>query len=476
MNASAIPNKESANDSLFPLSLVAFERYMLIDERPEYPMTFWLKLEFDGVPCQTAMNDAFAETIQRHPLLTAQLKGEGKDTIWVAPSDSLPKLKWYTAENYQQQAVRKHLDLQREGGVSGHIITSEESSSISLLFHHAACDGIGSFRFVNDLLAKYAHHITGKNDIPRLPRNNSADLKFRGTFEIKPPSPVSQYQIIKSFVSETWKQFSRHPQPVCSNKHSLDSVDQTQQPMIQFTVPSDLQERLEEKAKNERATLNDLLLRDLFLTIRQWNESQNTPMSKRWIRITMPTNMRRTRDLKMPAANMIGYAMLTRRGSDCENAQKLLSSISSETQEILKWGMGGMFIEAIRNALKVPGLLKYITHRKSCISSAVLSNLGEVKKQFKGSFPCKNGRLVAGNLTVTSFFAAPPVRPDTNIALFILKYAGKLSISLRWDPLVLNQEDSEKLFSLYLNFLEKSVRVENMSENQVTCYNFSRFM
>ena len=70
---------------LFPLHLTSFEHYMVVDDRPRYPMTFIVQLELSGELQSASFDDAIEKALKRHPLLTAVV-GPGKSgkDCWIA--------------------------------------------------------------------------------------------------------------------------------------------------------------------------------------------------------------------------------------------------------------------------------------------------------------------------------------------------------------------------------------------------------
>ena len=59
--------------SLPALPLVPFEEYMLLDDRPAYPMNFFLRLRFAGCLVPERFDDACRQAVARHPLLAARI-------------------------------------------------------------------------------------------------------------------------------------------------------------------------------------------------------------------------------------------------------------------------------------------------------------------------------------------------------------------------------------------------------------------
>lgn len=59
----------SAAAALFPLPLTTFEKYMLLDDRADYPMAFVIQLKLSGELRRSAFESSLEETLSRHPLL-----------------------------------------------------------------------------------------------------------------------------------------------------------------------------------------------------------------------------------------------------------------------------------------------------------------------------------------------------------------------------------------------------------------------
>ena len=120
--------------------------------------------------------------------------------------------------------------------------------------------------------------------------------------------------------------------------------------------------------------LNDLLLRDYFLTLAHWN--RGTDKARRPLRILVPTNMRRREDYRMPAANVFSFAFLTRRLRDCENREVLLASIRDEMATIKRQKRGLYFESSLRLFCIWPALSRFSLKCSWTFATAIFSNLG----------------------------------------------------------------------------------------------------
>src|SRR5690606_37826219 len=147
-------------------------------------------------------------------------------------------------------------------------------------------------------------------------------------------------------------------------------------------------------------SVNDLIMRDLFLFLSDWNRQHAPLRESDWLRVTMPTSLRQGNEETMSAANRIGYAFLTRRRRDCRDPQALLEGIRWETERVLKGKLGLEFINGLRTSLRIPFALRLMATPPRCFSTVVLSNIGDVTRRFVGRFPREAGRVRFGDVTM----------------------------------------------------------------------------
>ncbi len=148
-------------------------------------------------------------------------------------------------------------------------------------------------------------------------------------------------------------------------------------------------------AAKSKATVNDILLRDLFLILDHWNAQHG---GSRWrpLRVTMPTAIRYKDDKLMPAANLLGFTFLTRSAGQCRDPVQLLRTIRDETAAIKRWRLGLYFLGGLAVASRQPGLLRWQLHRNRSLATAVFSNVGRVfaRSPLRGS----DGKLCCGDV------------------------------------------------------------------------------
>ena len=442
--------------TVFPLPLVPFERYMVLDDRSGYPMSFVAIVELRGDPDRTAMEAAVLDAVARHPLLTARLRRAGMKHAWVSGNGEPLTTKWCTAPREADAYLDEPIDLKRSAGVRLAITVQADTTVMRFLFHHALCDGMGAFRFIGDVLACYGRRTAAAHERPTLLPVDIEALRQRGEFDIRLPAPVTRWQVIRSLIRESWKVLARRPRPLRASgpKRRAAAPSVTRIPVI--SLPAATEHGYRAAATSLRVTVNDLLLRDMFLTVRQWNESRGRQPARDWLRITVPTNLRYRHESRLPAANVLGYALLSRRAGDCDESSAFLLGLASDMDVTRKWGLGSLFVQAIGIVDRIPGLCWFWTRASGCFSTVVFSNVGNPVRRFRARFPLEAGKARAGNLILERIYGAPPIRPGTRAALAVVSYADALTIALRYDTRWLTPEDAAGLLGMFRRQLERT--------------------
>src|SRR5688572_4783806 len=71
-----------------PLPLTPFERYMLADDQPAFPMVAIVELEFGGSLRRDLLVQSLGPALLRHPLLWARVSGSGQSAKWEWPANT----------------------------------------------------------------------------------------------------------------------------------------------------------------------------------------------------------------------------------------------------------------------------------------------------------------------------------------------------------------------------------------------------
>ncbi len=495
---------DSSVATVFPLPLTAFEKYMLLDDRPDYPMTFPFRLRLSGEISRPIFESSFEEALSHHPLLCALVnRSAWRGPAWVLAEGSRPSVDWGLLGDAIGSPRGEKIDLNTEVGLRVWVRQGDGSAEVTFQFHHSCCDGIGALRFIGHLLAVYAARVPSAGRCPKPWPTDPASLLGRGRFVADVAAGKGkQTRAIWAGLRDAVRWVSRRPAPLCPNAPLKkgataglpSSVGRNTRGNTAGQASSGTQtlgNRLFQRAANapaagnhaaplpfletyrhvfeesetknlfqaaarQRVTANDLLLRDIFLALRQWNAEQAPKSADRWLRIAVPVKLKTRDDRRMSAANGVSYNFLTRRESQCVDRSAFLQGISRENDPAIRYRRGTSFLRGFRCMEFIPGAIPLLMGANRCFSTAVLSNLGNMRRYFGKQFPCESGKIVAGNLVLEDIFGAPPIRPNTHAAFAIGTYGGRLWVCVRRDPRALTADGIRRLLGIYVNRLGKS--------------------
>ena len=411
-----------------------------------------------GIGQLDAFEHAVRAALARHPLLRAQIEPLGdRWHAWVL-ADSEPAIDWGPLNAPLFGGYGQGVDLRHRTGLAIWVRQGDERSELFLQFHHACCDGIGGFRFVEDLLVAYAAEIGG-DGVPSPGPLDVHRLEMRGSFGLEPRPLRQRMQETWYGMKEAFRFYRQAPLSLAIPKTSPN--DETSANGVGFVserFPVEKLRALRGTAARRHATLNDVLLRDFFLTLSRWNRQHGEARSNHYLRVVIPQNLRSRDDLAMPAANIMSYSFLTRRMDQCEAADELLESVQLETRVIRKYRLSLYFIGVLAFANRLKWLMSLSLRSKQCFATAVLTNLGDPTRRFLARFPRTDGLIHVGNLILKDITGIPPIRPMTRAAFSITTYAGQLTISAMCDENVMSMDDARTLLRCYVSHLEESCR------------------
>jgi hypothetical protein len=436
-------------DSLFPLRFTPFEFYYLLEDRPDYPSAFPVYLESRGTLDREAFARAFRLAHVRHPLLSAGIELDKKQwPYWVAREP--PAICW---TDDLRDCRSKSTAVASSSGLQMHIRQEGDKTRWKFLFHHCSVDGIGAFLFISDLLVAYAHCYSDSPDLLPLRPLDPLRLRDRDGHQLfnRKIKLIDLVRVVRVNVPLSLRRaavVSNHERP-------------QQNVATEGTVTDDLVYHLteHETAGLSRVAgilsvmLNDLLVRDYFLTLSRWNRGSSE--ARRPIRVLVPTNLRRREDYHMPAANVFSFAFLTRRVRDCENRESLLASIRDEMATIKRNKLGLYFEAGLRIFSAWPPLLAWSLKREWTFATAIFSNLGTGLDNVP--LPLRDGRRACGNLVFEGGSGAAPIRPGTRVSFAVHTYAGRLAIYVRCDPHSLSLDQHQAILDAYVDQLRTTI-------------------
>jgi len=446
--------------ALFPLPLTPFEHYLWTDDRPAYPMCFVVRMSFDGEMSRDAFEAALDETILRHPLVECVVDRSLRSwPVWTTRPGLRPDVNWGRLDEPLSFPHGVPIDLTCESGLRFWVRGGEGRTELTIQAHHSMTDGLGILRLLGDLLGAYSRRAGDDLPGPKLRPIDVTKLSRRGEVVFQPPEPISRGEVLRASIREAARWFLRRPTQLAAPRVAMNMAGSATAtfPKLHVLIVDRVQtKRLLSVTRRHGVTLNDLVLRDMFLAIHDWNRQVSPARPGRWLRINMPVDLRSRIHQAIPAANTLSYAFLTRHIKDCRDPSRLLDGIRWETEMIKRWNLGLHFLGGLAVGRKLPGLVRLCTSSSLCFATVVQSFVGEISRRFGVRFPTQEGRLVMGNLVLRKIIAAPPIRPKTRAAFVVHVYNGELRVSGQYDPRYFRDEDGEQFLTVLADRLRQS--------------------
>lgn len=456
-----VPSLPAPSDALItPLPFTPFEHFMLADDTPDHPMTFFVRLQFRGIFNRPHFQTALSLALEQHPLLNSLIRGSAadrtSDIAWVTCLDPMPAVDWADADTPLTFSRRRWIDLRSERGIRLWIRDSkaDETTQLILQIHHSCCDGIGANTFISTLLTAY-HKLDSGTHSAAIERSFQPEL-----LRMRDQSCSSWAQLARTAwraIFRTPRFFKGKPIPLAAcRKATRENMHDEKLPEFEtFTFSREETESLRLAAKEREVSVNDLLSRDLFLALDDWNRTHSPNHESRPIRICMPVNLRRSGDRYMPAANRISLSFLDRGPEHFAAPDTLLKSLQKQTEETKKSRKILAFVPALKLIGMLPGRMSARMNQGRCLATAAISNLGVLNSpsQEKG----RSGPTVAGNMTLESIEALLPLHPQTHVAFVILSYCDRLSITLSRDPRWIDEDEGRELLTNYVRVHRSSI-------------------
>ena len=436
--------------------LTPFEQFMWLDDRPGYPLVFEVVLRFAGEIDPDAMAGAWRFALARHPLLRATVVTGPEGPVWHAPADGWREFAVTEAGGPPAAEVPggdvPGIDLEREPGLRGALRETAEGWSLGLLFHHACCDGHGARMFLQDLVLAYVVLREACEDEAPFFRADADLLDERGDH----PGPGAKGAPGWRKLRHTLRFALWRPAPVAGDVPAAGR--RTPGPTAgsalghrTHTFSADEVAGMDAIQQRFAATRNDIAIAMLFEVLADWQRRRGLSPRTR-MRVAVPTDLRSRADERMPAANRYTYVFLERVLAECLDWQSLLPGLQRDFQERRQEGRGAQFLDALRRVAPFRRAMRWCLARRTCFSTAVLTNLSDPSWRLRKRLPVDAEGLMwldkARCLDIQ--IRTPPLRPGTCWGIGIFEYAGRMTVSFRYDTTVISSAAADAIMDRYV--------------------------
>ncbi len=446
---------ETRGASLFPMVFEPFEEFMLANDRPGARNTFAMELTFEGSIQREAFEAGLDQALSRHPLFCALLvRRRWFRPQWVDSAGIRPLVIWADSADEFSSSHAEGIDISCEVGLRFCIRNTGDSSKMFVVFHHCCCDAVGAVQFLADLFTGYAHNLdTDSASRPDFPCVSSEDLKHRGDLHIHPQQGRRFLWYLWQSLAYATRTFllpaARLAIPLSHDTEAPPCAESSG--CLTSTLDSEVNRALRMLARRQGVTVNDLLIRELFLGIRDWNATHAPGLSRQWLSLMVPTNLRTLEHDRMPAANIVSATFMKRHVKDCADPARLLTSISQEVAYIRATRFAAGFLTYLRWLRWVPGF-RTACSKGGYFATTVFSNVGDAWRLCSNGFPSDaRGHAILGNLVLKDVNTASPLPNGTRASFTLWRANERMRVGLRYDSNLFSPGQAQSLLSVYVS-------------------------
>ena len=437
----------------WPLQLTPFE-WSMLDSVAGCEMVFFVKLQFTGAIDRDLFQNAVSQAIATQPLLQSNLAiGDGfRNCYWVAAKHPEIEIEWSSNDPDANKAfdLSKEIGLKIRGRIEG------DKIQLYFLFHHACCDGIGGIRFIEQILSNY-HQALNPEDSVRHWRPDPELLKIRN------PQPNINSRL-RRLQRSAWvlpKRIFRimFKKPVSITDSTLPVAEQENLTLPTRVLTEQQTRSITRKASEFDVGRNELLLRDLLLAIRKFNDirsSNDRQMQHRPFRVMLPISTRSREHKNMPAANCVSMVAIEIQDGQLDRPDETMSYLKKQMEFVGRWQIEYSWSQTISFLTSLPFLGSLLNQRSSPIrATGVFSNAGRIFKN--NNLPRVDGKIRAGNMVLESFHASPPGNQFVPVTFSCNYYANRLTLTSNFNHRMLTRADAERLFQLWLDQILETI-------------------
>jgi NRPS condensation-like uncharacterized protein len=450
-----VPVAETPHSRAYPtgrrLPLTITEELFFEIERQAGPSNMQFEVRVAGALDEARLGAALAAAVALHPMTRLRFAAErflfrrpqweimepvATQTFAVARVHDDPAM-----TELRDQFFNEPIDV--SAGPPLRVLLARRAGGDSVLFsiHHAIADGIGGIRFVNSVSRAYAGKADPVPDVDPLVVRDFRALLGRTAVPNRPDGSLRDH--FRKFVAVRPRGASCAPvSGICTT-----------------ILPIEKCRRLDPRRFGPDATLNDLLIAALHLTVASWNATLGAPADG--IAVLVPINLRPAAWNSEVVANLIMVDRNVTTAAQRTSLESLVAAVLTQTNP-MKSGA------AFSTLMSRPDWLFWLITRVYTPFTLQIGRLSPLRiderSRSKGhwlTLPCANlGRVErkiagfggeAGELT--EFWASPPSPMPIGVGMTTIILHGRIHIGLRYDCRLFDARAAADFSGLFVEHL-----------------------
>jgi NRPS condensation-like uncharacterized protein len=413
--------------------------------RPEEPWSVHLEIRVAGQIERDRLEAAVHEAARRHPLARARLAPARATDVryrWeIADELSAVDLVEVTgADDTELDAARAELlsrtpDLDTPGPFAVLLFHSSSGDVIVLNLHHAAGDGLSALRLMGSIARAYGGADDPVPDVDPL--------------AVRDIDALSTADSVRERVGRGRAALGYLGRGVDSPTRIVGHGG-SERPGYGFALTSFSREEVTRltEAREDGATLNDVLLAGLAVTIRRWNERHDDSGGDS-IYLMMPINLRPPEWRLEIVGNYASYVSVRIGGRHQGSLRQAVAGAAESTRRVKDGAVAGLIVELFTAPTLLPTGLKQRMQSlipltgNVVVDTAVLSNLGRVTEV-----------PVLGDAgPVQELYFSPPGRMPLGASLGAATLGDRLFVTLRYRHPLFDAIAAEEFVDLFRQVL-----------------------
>ena len=444
---------------VLPLPVDGFERSLLLDDHPAYPNGSFIRVHLRGRLHRDTLLEASRLALARHPLLKARVARDGSRLTWVPDTADDRPVRWVEGPTRGEYPSATHIDLSTGPGWRMVAVEDGERTDLVSQFHQACTDGMGGFRFLEDLVIFYCNLAAGRPRDeglrpldPSLIANRWAlGLDARKALLVLPLQLAGTRWLLEFLTREATPLVPVRPAP-------LDLPAPARFPAVASATfePHELT-ALKTAARRLRVSVYELFVRDTFIALAEWRRRRGLGDERDLLRLGVPIDLRFPRSTAhlLPAMNRMSVLLLDRRSGACGSSGELLHSIKEQFRFVARYHLELEFVTLMSLAMNVPYVPEMVARLPRCLVTHALSFMGRAGDQVPLPRD-ERGLFRVGSAVVEGCDGIGALRPYQCGVTSIGQYAGRLFFATHYDPRSLALEEGQDLMQSILTRLRLS--------------------
>jgi NRPS condensation-like uncharacterized protein len=430
----------AARGATTTFDLDVLDELLLLLDDDATPLNVHCELRVEGTIDAERLEAAVREAMLRHPVARASLvppRLRDRRHRWeiAAAVGSVPLSVVDCAGDDELAGARERLlrhtpPLDGPGPFRALLAHHPDGDALVLNLHHAAGDGAATFRFMSAIARAYADEPDPLPDVDPVAARDVRALIGR-SFRDRLRRARGASETVRRVLTGPARMALPDPGPPAGYGFELFTLDRDEVDAVRARGSAG-------------ATLNDVLLGGLAVTIRRWNESRGGSSGP--VYLMMPVNVRPAEWRSEVFGNFAPWIGVRVAADEQGDLSTAASAAARRSGRIKALGLAGMLVDMWEPAYELPVAVKRLIPpalplaSRFTVETAELSNMGHAT-----GLPEALGEAGA----ITSFWWTPPGWPKLGASFSAATFRGRLYIGLRYRHAVLNRGGASELAGLY---------------------------